>query len=133
MFLLVYIFLFIMSCSSKQSGTLKMVSFDVVSDSDFEMCFNEKYEGNYKVIFVTKSGKEISKEGSLILSEDKEANFCSKNQKMQYSFRAYDATDTKFYKDSLTNENISFIKWELYDQDYQKPYAKGEFIKNDEK
>ena len=116
------------NCNSSKENILKMSSFRIIDTRDFEMCFNENIEGKYySITIVTKSGRIIEKGGVLVLPKNSSMDFCFKEQKMQYSFRAYDEEKTKFYEDSIINKNIAIVKWEVYTKDYKKPIAIGEY------
>ncbi|KAA6430619.1 hypothetical protein FOE74_19280 [Rufibacter glacialis] len=88
------------------------------------MCFTDDVEGIYALVIKTKSGQEIKKAGRLT----QENQNCFQELKMQHAADSYTTAQTRFYQDSLVNQNIASVKWMISRRYYEEPMAEGEFV-----
>ncbi|WP_161486710.1 hypothetical protein [Rufibacter roseus] len=102
-----------------------MISFKVVDQNTFEMCFDQEVEGLYSLVITTKSGKEIKRAGQL----EPAGASCFQEEKRQFSLDSYTDAQRQFLSDSLTNENIASVKWVISRRHYESPTAEGVFQK----
>ncbi|ALJ00119.1 hypothetical protein [Rufibacter tibetensis] len=116
--------LVLFGCNPSQPTSVQMTSFKVLDQNKFEMCFNKEVEGIYSIVIKTKAGKEVKRAGRM-MGEGKK---CFQDLKMQHSTSSYTTAQTRFYQDSLINQNISSVKWNITRRYYEEPYAEGEYL-----
>lgn len=100
-----------------------MESFKVLNQQSFEMCFSDEVEGLYNLVITTKSGKEIKRAGRLSPA----GATCFTQAKMEHGPTSYSDTETKFYADTLINDNIVSVSWAISRRYYEAPLSEGVF------
>lgn len=125
---LIITLLILIACKAEKKKVVEMTSFNVIDERDFVMCFNQSVEGYFALVIKTKSGKHIKKEGILVVPQKRGNEVCFKEQKMQFSFRAYDENQKIFYRDSIVNENLGLVEWKIYKDNLgEKIVAEGKY------